>query len=260
MNMKFHRTLQRTAAATSAIAVLTMGGIASAAATTTAATTTDTTTPSSSTATPLTAAEQARVQAIIAKGDQEITRRQTSLSTLTTKITEATKLTSTDKTTLANEISAEVTGLTNLKTKLDAETTLAGVKADAASIVTDYRVYALIVPKVALVKAADDQQVTEAKLTALSTKLQTRITAGLTAGKNVAALQTQLTDLTAKVAAAQAVSSAIETKVAVLQPDDYNTDHTILSGDAAQLKTAHANNLAAVADAKAIIAGLKTLQ
>lgn len=218
-------------------------GIASAAATTTTTTTSDTT----------------RIQTIITRGDQEISRRLTSLNGLSAKISGASKLTAADKATLSAEVSTEVSGLTTLKAKLDAETTLAGAKADAQSIVSDYRVYALIVPKIELVRAADDQQVTESKLTALATKLQTRLTTAKNNGKDVTALQAKLTDMTSQIANAQSISSGIEAKVINLQPSDYNSDHSVLSGDAAQLKTAHADNQAAYSDAKAIVAGVKSL-
>ena len=202
---------------------------------------------------------QTRIANIISKGDQEISRRLTTLGTLTSKINSATKLSASDKATLSAEVSSEVSGLTALKSKLDAETTLDGAKADAQSIYTDYRVYALIVPKVELVRVADDQQVAESKLTDLAAKLQTRITTAKNNGKDVTALQTQLNDMTAKTQAAQAISTSIESKVINLQPSDYNSDHALLSGDRDQLKTAHQDNQAAYADAKNIVAGLKAL-
>ena len=127
------------------------------------------------------------------------------------------------------------------------------------SIYTEYRVYALVTPKIYLVRSADDQQVAETKLTALSVKLQARITADQTAGKNVAALQADLNDLNAKVSAAQAISASIGPKVLDLQPSDYDSNHAVLSGDRDQLKTAHSDNQAALSDAKTIAAGLKTL-
>ena len=203
--------------------------------------------------------DQKHLATIISKGDQEIARRLTTLGTLTAKINAASKLSASDKTYLLNEVSTEVSNLTTLKAKLDAETTLAAARTDAQSIVSDYRVYALIVPKIQLIKTADDQLVTEGKLTALATKLQSRITAAKTAGKDVTALQTKLTDMTTQITNAQAISSSIETKVLALQPSDYNSNHTILSGDEAQLKTAHTDNLAAYNDAKSIVSLLKNL-
>jgi hypothetical protein len=204
-------------------------------------------------------ASQDRLPTIISKGDQEITRRLTTLSTLTSKINAATKLSASDKTTLTSEVSSTISGLNTLKSQLDAETTVAAAKTDVANIFSEYRVYALVAPKIGLIKVADDQQVTESKLAALSTKLQARITADQTAGKNVTTLQADLNDMNAQVSASQAISSNMESTVISLQPTDYNSDHTLLSGDSAKLKTAHTDNAAAVTDGKNIIAGLKSL-
>ena len=200
-----------------------------------------------------------RLATVKARGDAEISRRLTTLNALSTKISDTAKLTTADKTALENEVAKEISSLTALRTKLDAETVLADAFTDAKSIVIDYRVYALIVPKINLVRTADDQQVVESKLTDLATKLQARIQSAQTAGKNIASLQAQLDDLQAKVHAAQSISMNVEASVVVLQPTDYDNDHTILSGYRDQLKTAHSDNQAAVTDAKAIVSALKNL-
>jgi hypothetical protein len=212
-----------------------------------------------STSTTLTTTQQQHLSTIISRGDQEIARRLTQLNKLSSLITAATHLTATDKTSLSTEVSNEVTGLTALKAKLDAETTLTGAITDAQSIVTDYRVYALITPKVWLVKTADDQQTVEDKLTALAAKLQTRLDSAKSSGKDTTSAQTTLTDMTTQTKAAQAISAAMEAKVLPLLPTDFNSDHTILSGDYAQLKTAHTDNETAYSDAKTVISDLKTL-
>jgi hypothetical protein len=203
-----------------------------------------------------TAANQARLQLIITRGDNEIARRLTTLNTLTSKINGAAKLSASDKSTLSSEVSSEISGLTSLKTQLDADTTVTAAKTDAQTIITGYRVYALIVPKVELVKVADDQQVTEGKLTALATKLQSRITAEQSAGKSVTTLQSDLTDLNKQVSAAATLSTTIESSVINLQPTDYDSNHSVLSGDHSQLKTAQTEIQAAITDAKNIISGL----
>lgn len=203
--------------------------------------------------------DQQHLQTIISKGDQEITRRLATLNTLDSKINAATKLNATDKSYLTAEVNGEITGLTTLKTKLDADTTLAAARADAQSIFNEYRVYALVAPKVSLVKVADDQQVVEGKLTALIQKLQTRINTAKSNGKDVTTLQNQLNDLTTQVNNAQSISSSIEQKVLTLQPSDYDSNHAILSGDSTQLKAAHSDNEAAYNDAKNIISELKNL-
>lgn len=209
--------------------------------------------------TSLSATEQTHLQNIITKGNQEIARRLATLTTLQAKITAATKLTASDKATLSSEVSSAISGLTTLKTQLDSSTTVAAAIANAQSIFTEYRVYALVAPKISLIKVADDQQVAEQKLATLAQKLQARITADQQAGKSVTTLQADLNDMNAKLSASTAISSSIEANVINLQPSDYNSNHAVLSGDNTQLKTAHSDNEAAFADAKNIVTGLKSL-
>jgi hypothetical protein len=204
------------------------------------------------------AAQQARVQNIITKGDQEIERRLTTLGDLTDKINAATHLSSSDKSYLSSEVSSTLDGLTSLKSHLDSDTTLTSAHTDAESIYTNYRVYALVAPKIGIIKVADDQQTVEAKLSALIPKLQDRISSEQKAGTSVTAIQGELSDMTTKVNDSQAISSQIESTVLTLQPTDYNTNHTVLSGDNTQLKTAHTDNQAAVMDAKNILSALKS--
>jgi hypothetical protein len=203
-----------------------------------------------------TAANQARLQRIISRGNTEIGRRLATLGTLDSKIASATKLSANDAATLKNTVSTDTSSLTNLKTQLDADTTVTAAATDAQSIITGYRVYALVVPQVNLVKTADDQQIAEGKLTSLSTKLAARITAEQQKGTSVTSLQASLNDLNAKVAASTLISANIESTVITLVPSDYNTNHAVLSGDRNQLQTAQADIKAAIADGKSIVAQL----
>jgi len=230
------------------LTVIPAGAIATARATTTTTTTGGTS-----------AADQAKVKLIINRGNSEIARRLATLNTLSAKVSSATKLSASDQASLSGEVTTEVDGLNSLKTKLDADTTVSDAKADAQSIINDYRVYALIVPKINLVSTADAQQVAEGKLSALAIKLQTRISADQTAGKNVASLQNELASLNSKVSAAQAISSTIESSVIALQPSDYNSNHSVLNGDRNQLKTAQTDIQDAVSTATTIITNLKSL-
>jgi len=204
-------------------------------------------------------ATQARIQNIISKGDQEITRRLTSLNKLSGKISGAQKLSDSSKSSLTTEVSNEITGLTALKTKLDAETTLDGAKADAQSIFSDYRVYALIMPKVHLVRLADDEQVTAGKLSDIATKLQARIDSAKSSGKDVATLTTQMAQLQQLIQTVQSTASSVETKVLALEPSDYNSDHSVLSGYSQQLAATHQQNQQAYQLAKTMVGELKSL-
>jgi hypothetical protein len=70
-----------------------------------------------------TSADQARLQRIINRGNNEISRRLTTLQGLTNKISSSTKLTADDQASLTDEVNTEISDLTSLKTKLDADTT-----------------------------------------------------------------------------------------------------------------------------------------
>jgi hypothetical protein len=202
------------------------------------------------------AANQARLARIIAKGNAEINRRLATLKTLDAKISRATKLSARDTATLSATVNTDITNLTSLETQLDADTTVSAAISDAQSIINSYRVYALVVPQINIIKTADDQQVAEGKLTTLSLKLSSRITAAQQKGTNVTALLASLADLNSKTSAAQTISSSIESGVIGLVPSDYNSNHSVLGGDGSRLKTAQADIKAAIADAQAIITQL----
>ena len=203
--------------------------------------------------------DQQRLANLKTKGDAEITRRLGALNKLSAVINSTSKLSATDKSNLTTQINNEIAGLNALKTKLDGETDLTVARADAKAIFDDYRVYALILPKAYLLKASDTILANDDKLTAFSDKLKARLDAAKAKGKDVSALQTKLTDMNTQIANAKAIASAVNAKVSPLMPSDYNSDHGILSGQKDQLKTAHADNQAAYADAKAIVSGLKGL-
>jgi hypothetical protein len=167
------------------------------------------------------ATQQQHLTNIKTKGAAEITRRLTSLNNVLSKINSTTKLSASDKTTLTNEVNAEITGLQALQTQLAADTTLASAISDAQSIITEYRVYALVLPKIWLVKTADDELVTQGNLTTLAGKLQTRLTAEQTAGKDITTLQDELSDMNTQITAAQKISTSIESAVINLQPSKY---------------------------------------
>src|SRR5581483_3405463 len=204
-------------------------------------------------------AQQTRTALIISKGNQEIERRLTTLRALDTKITSAVHLTSSDQSTRKTEVNTTTTGLTGLKAQLDAAATVSEARTDASDIYTEYRVYALVAPKVGLVKVADDQQVVQNKLSALSSKLQTRVSEEQQAGKNVVTLQNELAEMNSLVSAAHKISAGIESSTINLQPSDYNQNHEVLTGDNTQLQTARADDATAYNEAKNIVTTLKTM-
>jgi len=225
-------------------------------------------TPGSTTATPgatptptdltkLSAALQAQHLATLkTRGDAEITRRLTNLNDAATKISGLTTLTAADKSALTTQVQNEISGLNALKTKLDADTTLATARTDVQSIVTEYRVYLLMLPKVRLV-AADDRLTTASNnLVTLKGKLQTAVNNSKITGAGLTAMQASLTDMQAKLDAAQTALSGVGTKLLALTPSDYNTNHTVLMQYRTDLVNAQTDLKAARADAATIVAAL----
>lgn len=222
---------------------------------------TTTTEPSAkkSATTAATTAQTELLARIKTKGKAEIDRRIESLNKVQTKVTAAEKLTAEQKTALTNELNKQKSGLTELKTKLEAATTVEEAKAVVTSMVSDYRTYALVLPKVWLVTAAEGQAKVELRLETLVGKFQTRIAEAKAKGKNTSGLETALANLKAKLKAAETTTNAVGEKALTLKATDYNADHAVVADQLAQLKAAQTNIAAAVAEAKTIVTDLKAL-
>jgi hypothetical protein len=209
--------------------------------------------------TPSTSASGNALAKIKSAGATAISARLVTLNKLSTQISSSKLLSASDQTYLSNEVSTQISGLTSLKAKLAADTTVSTATTDAQSITSAYRVYALVVPKVELVSSADHQLTTEGQLLTLTTTLQTDINTAQAAGKNVTAVQKQLNTMKDQVASAQGISSVVETSVLPLQPSDWNANNKVLSGYGAKLNTAQKDNGSSSSEGRLIAATLKTL-
>ncbi len=210
----------------------------------------------------LTAAAQAtRLANLKTRGTAEIDRRLANLNAALTKLTAGAKqtndgLVATPKTAFTKQIQDEITALTALKTKLAADADLATARVDVQSIVTDYRVYVLMLPKARMTASADRFAVVEAKLAALDATLQTKVNAQKAAGHDVTAMQASLDDLKAKTADATSKTSTLAAQLLAIQPTDYNANHAVLVTYRAALATAQTDVKAARDDAKSVIDAL----
>jgi hypothetical protein len=161
-------------------------------------------------------------------------------------------LSSAHKTTLTGLISADQSGLADLRTKVAGETTLAAVKADDQHMVDDFRIYILVGPKVRLTVAADAESAASTALEKAADALSAAIAAAKNAGKDTTKAEADLADLNAKVAAAKsAVAGQADTLLAI-QP---GPDATAITGKVktvrTAVKTAGQDLHKAAADAKA---------
>lgn len=199
--------------------------------------------------------QKGATQELVRQGDQEIAQRLQTLATLQAKIDKSVKLSAQDKAALTNQINVAITELNALKVKLDASMNEASARSILQSISANFRSYGQLVPKVHLLKLADDILATDAKLSAHALKLQVRVASAEKLGKDVASLQAKLTDMAVHVASAEKIANDVRSGVLNMQLTSGNGK--AFQPFNAQLKSARQDIRAAYADARSIVDALK---
>jgi hypothetical protein len=162
-------------------------------------------------------AQLCSVQGIQTSGDKKIASLIKSLQALDVRVGKITGLTSSDQTMLTGEIDGLVGDLNALKTKLDAETTLAGAQADLVTLSGDGKYARSIGSQVRLIDFAENAIGQGTKLSAVSTTLAGQIAAA-PSGIDTAGAQTYLTDMNSKVAAAETLAGPVPALLLALTP------------------------------------------
>ena len=197
------------------------------------------------------------VQDRINSGNSQIAARIKDLTAVETKMANVVTLSSATKASLTAQIAAEISGLNALKTKMDSDTTPASVSKDIKTIYTDYRVYVLILPKIALIETADKELVTSGQLSQLNSLLSPLVAAAIKNNTNGAKVaQLALMDMEKDYKQAQATAATVEVNVLPLQPSDYNSNPSVLKTYNSQLASANKNNSLAVKEANAVLVAL----
>ena len=199
-----------------------------------------------------------RLATVKTRALSEIDKRLASLNAALGRILASTKLSAADKANFTSQIQTNITNLKTLHAKIEADTDLTTLKADAKSIFADFRIYAVFLPQTHLLAAADTMGMTADKLASLSAKLQTKIDQSKQAGKDVTALQNLLSDLNSKVADAKGLYTVVESEVAPLSPAGYPGNLPILQDARSKIKAGAADLKTAWQDAKQIREGLTT--
>ena len=201
----------------------------------------------------------ASIDTLRAFGDCEIDRRFATLNQLNVKISGSKVLTSSDGAALSGEVASTKSGLTALKTQIDAESSQAALKTEVRDIATNYRVYLLVAPKVNLVNGADGVAAAQVSFDKISTNLTARIAAAKAAGKDTTAAQADLDAMNAAVAKAAGLAQPIPAALLPLTPAQYNggTAGPAIKSARADLVQARGLLKSARADAQACRAALK---
>jgi len=187
----------------------------------------------------------ARISKAKDRADKELDRRTQMLTELSTKVAGMNHVSEAEKTAISSTVSAQISALADLKTKIAADTDLTTLKTDIQSIAQSYRIFLLVIPRARIDVAADKVNTATADLGVFADKLQARISA---ASGDTSAMTAQLGDMNTKVADAKTQSDAAVSAVANLQPD--NGDKSVQSANADALKSARAKIKVALDDLK----------
>ncbi len=166
----------------------------------------------------------------------EIDRRIAKLNELGDKVKDMARVSDGGKDSVSTMVQAQIAALNDLRAKIQADDSTTTLKADMQSITKSYRVFALVIPQGHINVSADKIHTTASMMTAVTTKLSTRLADAASAGSDVAALQTTLTGVAAKLADANAAADAAVALTAGLSPD--NGDQALMTSNKAALKAA----------------------
>ena len=215
----------------------------------------------------------AKVEDLSVKG---ISNRIAALNEVAKAIAGMKNLSVTQKASFTAEITTLTSELNGLQAKIqaDASSTPVGTRGalasssvlrqDYQSITKDYRIYALVIPQVRILAAADRATTIISSYTTLSAKLQSRLATASAAGKNVSSQQAALVDLNSKIADATTQVAAAISAVSNLVPDNGNTaiagtnEKAIKTGQAA-ITAAEKDIQAANKDAHTVLASVQTM-
>ncbi len=137
---------------------------------------------------------------------------------------------------LASHLGADIAPLQQLNQTIQGESTVQQAAHDFATIFSDYRVYALVLPATRIAAAADDATTTAIPhFTAVAVKARAHITP-----TNQAVLQPLIDDLNSQIESATSATSGLAATVLGFTPAQWNGDHGLLDTARSSVDTAGA--------------------
>jgi hypothetical protein len=199
-----------------------------------------------------------RLAYVQARVDAAVKKREVTIDALTKRLAARTHVSDTHRATLSSTYTSDAAGLRDVDAKVQADTICTQAVADGRTVVTDYRVYRLLVPQTHLVAASDTGTYAAGRLAAAEPKVQAAIDA-LTDPQKKATAQSQLDDLKANVEAATASFAGVGDGMLALKPADIPAKESVIDGYRAKVRAGHADLAKALADAKSLKALLGTV-
>jgi hypothetical protein len=174
--------------------------------------------------------------------------------------TAAQHLTDAHEATLHGTISHDTAGLTRLRTKVAGETTIAALRADAVSMVNDYRVFLLVGPQVRLSIVGDAEQFAIGRLTTVHNKLAELVAKAKAAGKDTTAAEKDLADMQANLDKATSdINGQVDNLLAIQPGPDASAITSAVGAVRRALGAGRADLRAAVVEAKNVAAFLRSI-
>lgn len=170
------------------------------------------------------------------------------------------RITEEDKNYLIGEIQSNIDELGALRSKIEQDSDLATLKADVKSIVTNFRIYVVVLPKGLALMAADRANWGSQRFDALAAKIQERIDKAKAAGKDVTEVQGLLDQFKAKIADAKAHIEQAREAFKSMLPVDPGGARSALQAGKTHLKEARADFKTAIGILKQIVAAFKEMK
>ena len=156
--------------------------------------------------------------------------------------------------TLISYLQADIAPLQALNTKIAGDTSVSSAQADAATIFTNYRVLALVLPAAHLAGTADGVDVTVIpNLMSLSAKAASYVNPS-----NQAVLQPLINDMNAQIGTATTATAGVAATVLGYTPSQWNSNHDLLAPSRGSVQASEKNITTARSDADQIRSILKT--
>jgi hypothetical protein len=129
---------------------------------------------------------------------------------------------------MSAQIQAEIDSLTELRTKIETETDETVIRTDAKSIVNSYRIYALFMPKIMTLTAAEGMLNLSDRMISFQQQLLTLVSEKAGTGEDVSALEQLLTDAQESITEAQEQAQSAIDAVSPLEPNGYPGNKTVI--------------------------------
>jgi hypothetical protein len=129
---------------------------------------------------------------------------------------------------LTGVIDDTTTRLQTLRSEIEAATDAGALRERCRSIFSEYRVFALVLPRTRLVVASDASVAAADKLDDLAGKLGAAIAQAEAAGRDVTQAKTDLEAMKEKIASGRTSAASVADAVLALTTADWNADHNVL--------------------------------